>query len=285
MMKQILIPTDFSENAWNAIVHALSLFKDQKCNFHFLHTYTPAFYRIDYVMGGPTFSAIPDTNVELSLIGLEKTIGDAKRKFPNTNHKYNMLSSFNTLTDEIKKTCDKYNIELIVMGTKGATGAKEIFLGTNTVHTLRKAEVPVLVVPENCPYTKVETILFPTDYLSHYKIQELQYLLNLADILDFEITILHVNESADMTETQKENKRRLAKKMEVTRHKFIWDSENHMPNAIYRSIKENSIDLLVMMNRKHNFIERLLIKPNVDSIGFHIDIPFLVIPDTAQIET
>lgn len=284
-MKQILIPTDFSENAKNAIAYGLNYLKDHHCNIHFLHTYTPAFYRLDYVMGGPTFSAIPDPIVEQSLIGLEKSINYAKTQFSNSNHKYNMLSSFNTLTDEIKTACEKWNIALIIMGTQGATGAKEIFLGTNTVHTLRKAEVPVLVIPENCEYKKIGTILFPTDYLSNYKMEDLEFLLDQVKMLNAELIMLYVNEKAHITEIQKKNRELLAKKLADIKHKFVWDNENLMPNAIHKYILDNDIDLLAMMNRKHNFFERLLIKPNVDSIGFHITIPFLVIPDTAPIVT
>ncbi|WP_190811016.1 universal stress protein [Flagellimonas sp. S3867] len=284
-MKQILIPTDFSKNARNAVAYGLNFLKNQQCNIHFLHTYTPAFHRMDYVMGGPTFSAIPDPTVELSLIGLEKTVNYAKEKFSNHKHKYNMLSSFNTLTDEIRTACEKWDISLVIMGTQGATGAKEIFLGTNTVHTLRKAQVPVLVIPENCTYSKVKTILFPTDYLSDYKMEELEFLIDQVKVQNAEIVVLHINEKAHISEIQKKNKQLLAEKLKDTKHKFAWDNENLMPDAIHQFIQKNDIDLLVMMNRKHNFFERLLIKPNVDTMGFHTTIPFLVIPDTAPVTT
>ena len=48
-MKKILLPTDFSDNAWNAIVYALKLYKNQKCKFVLLNTYTPMIYNIDYM--------------------------------------------------------------------------------------------------------------------------------------------------------------------------------------------------------------------------------------------
>src|SRR5680860_985783 len=73
-MKNILIPTDFSPNAWNAVVYAMQFLKDENCKFYFLHTYTPSFYRLDYMIGGPEFSAIPDYEVDVSVEGLEKTI-------------------------------------------------------------------------------------------------------------------------------------------------------------------------------------------------------------------
>jgi len=53
-----------------------------------------------------------------------------------------------------------------------------------------------------------------------------------------------------------------------------------MPLAILEYITEHGFQLLVMMNRKHSLFEHLLLKQNIDQIGFHVKIPFLVIPDT-----
>lgn len=284
-MKQVLIPTDFSKNAWNATAYALNFLKDEECTFHFLHTYTPAFYRMDYVMGGPTFSAIPDASVERSLIGLEKVVERAKKEFSNPKHHYNTLSSFNTLTDEIKDVCKKRKIDLIVMGTQGATGATEIFLGTNTVYTLRKAVVPVLVIPEGYAYKSIKKILFPSDYWSDYKTEELQPLLDIAKELEAEITVFHVNEEYDMTDAQLKNQGFLEEKLTEVKHHFVLEKEQLMPNAVSHHIEEKQIGLLAMMNRKHSFFERLMVRQNVDVLGFHITIPFLVLPDTAPLNT
>ena len=171
----ILLPTDFSKNSGNAISYAMELFKNEKCNFFFLHTYTPSFYRMDYMLGGPLFSAIPDSGVDISLAGLEKTLEDVKKSYENPNHSYNVISAFNTLTDEINEVTIEKEIDMVVMGTQGATGAKEIFLGTNTVYALRKAIAPVLVIPENYTFQKIQKILLPSDYLSNYKENEIEY--------------------------------------------------------------------------------------------------------------
>ena len=106
-MKKILIPTDFSRNAWNAICYALDFFKNEACTFYFLHTYTPAFYRMDYMLGGPAYSAIPDVGIDISIAGLEKTLKDVQEQFPNPNHTYETISAFNTLTDEINELSEK----------------------------------------------------------------------------------------------------------------------------------------------------------------------------------
>ncbi len=281
-MFKILLPTDFSDNAWNAICYAMEFFKNEECTFYLLHTYTPAFYRMDYMMGGPSFSAIPDTGVDISLAGLEKTVEDVKTSFNNPKHRVKTISAFNLLTDEINEVSLEKDIDLIVMGTQGATGAKEIFLGSNTVFVMRKALVPVLAIPEGYEFKPVKTIVFPTDYRTHYKEEELATMMGFASIQGSEITILHIKEEYDLSELQQENKDHLDECLGQVPHRFDEKKGALMPDAVIDYIDEHHFDLLTMMNRKHSFMERLLWKQNVDQIGFHVQVPFLVIRDTAK---
>ena len=141
-MKTILIPTDFSANAWNTISFAMKFLKAERCTFYFLHTYTPAFYRMDYVLGGPEFSAIPDKGVDASISGLEKSLAAVKEQFGNPKHIYETVSAFNVLTDEINELIEKKSIDLIIMGTQGASGAKEIFWGPIQFMLLERPKHP-----------------------------------------------------------------------------------------------------------------------------------------------
>ena len=94
-MKRILLPTDFSSIAWNAIKYALALFEKEPCTFYVLHTYTPAFYRMDYMLGGPSFSAVPDAEVNRAAAGLDNTLSDIKGISKNPEHRFEILSAFN----------------------------------------------------------------------------------------------------------------------------------------------------------------------------------------------
>lgn len=279
----VLLPTDFSKNSCNAIAYAMELFKNEKCNFFFLHTYTPSFYRMDYMLGGPLFSAIPDSGVDISLAGLEKTLKDVKKTYNNPKHTYSIISAFNTLTDEINEVTVEKEIDMVVMGTQGATGAKEIFLGTNTVYVLRKAIAPVLVIPENYTFQKFKKVLLPSDYLTNYKENELSTAIKMAKMNKAELIVLHVKEEYDLTTGQQENKMALYRSLDGLSTTFTELKGSLMPDAILDYIQINEIDLLMMMNRKHSFFERLFERQNVDQIGFHIKIPFLVIRDTAKV--
>ena len=281
-MKKILLPTDFSNNAWNAICYALEFFKTEKCEFHILHTYTPTFYRMDYLMGGPTFSAIPDKGVDIAQAGLDKTLVDIKLKFNNPKHTFKILSAFNTLTNEILELSESKNFDLIVMGTQGATGAKEIFLGTNTVHVIRKSKIPILVVPVGYEFKQINSIIFSTDYGQLHHDKDLKLLVNLSKTLKAKLTILHVKEEYDLVDEQKVNKKALMDYFKNINHNFVEERGTFMPEAIRTYIEEHQSGLLVMMSRKHSFLERLIVKSNVDFIGYHTTIPFLVIPETSE---
>jgi len=282
-MKNILIPTDFSENAWNAISYAMQFLKNEKCKFYILHTYTPAFYRADYALGGAMYSAIPDIGADISLARLEKTLKDVKEQFPNENHDFEIVSAFNTLTDEIIEISKKKDIDLVIMGTQGATGAKQIFLGSGTVHAIRKARVPILAIPENCTFEPIKDILFPSDFLAPYKKEEIATIIEVAEAHGAKITLLHVWEVIELTERQRKNKRILLKELANVSYVQVQVEGKKLPEAILEYIDDNEVDLLTMMNRNHSFFERLLIRQSVDQIGFQVKIPFLVVCDTAQI--
>ncbi|XLS30710.1 universal stress protein [Flavobacteriaceae bacterium M23B6Z8] len=282
-MKKILLPTDFSANAWNAITYALNMFKNEECTFYFLHTYVPPFYRMDYMIGGPAFSGLPDTMLDITLSGLDKTLNDVNKHFPNRKHTFKKIASFNMLTDEINEVSEREGIDLIVMGTQGATGAKQIFLGTNTVFVMRKAKVPVLAIPEAYHYQEINHILFPSDYITLYKRRELKPLLSIAKKHNASITSLHLSAEEALTDAQERHKEFLMECFEEVECKCKELYKQKMPEAIYDYLSVNNYQMLAMMNRKHSFLERMLLKQNVEDLGFHVDIPFLVLPDTSII--
>ncbi len=283
-MKKIILPTDFSDNAWNAIAYAQEFFKNEACEFHILHTYMPVFYRVDYAMGGPTFSAIPDTKVAIALEGLEKTLEKIKLEHPNEKHRYKTRSAFNTLTNEILELSRTENFDLIVMGTQGATGAKEIFLGTNTVHLIRKSTIPVMAIPNGHTYKEIKSMVFPTDYRSLYKKEEIGFLVAAAKMHEAKLTILHIKAEYDLVDEQQAAKALLATYFKDLPHVFTEQRAAMMPEGVHEYVRQYEPELLAMMNRKHGFLERWLFKQNVDAIGFHTTVPFLVLPDTSEIK-
>jgi nucleotide-binding universal stress UspA family protein len=278
MMKKILLPTDFSDNSWNAIEYALRLFKDDICKFYLLNTYTPIIYQMEYVLINPIEYDLNDVIRDTSLKGLKDIHDKIHKEFNNPNHSFELISKFNSLIPEINEQIDENGIDLIVMGTKGATGATEVLFGTNTVHVLKHANCPVLAVPSGFIYETPKEILFPTDYEFNYNPSILNILKEIILKQKSRINIMHVSTGYDLTEIQEKNKSDLETYFKKTAYLFHDVRNMDITEAIDEFQLKTKVNLLVMANNKRSFFENLFFKSTIKQIGFHLVIPFLVIP-------
>lgn len=277
-MLRIVLPTDFSENAFNAIAYAARLFKDTTCIFYVLHAYTPPIYRVDYALGSPGQLGLPDDHKYAAEQALDKTITRIRSKFDIPKHEYVSHAAFNTLEDELKSFVNKENIDLVIMGTQGATGAREILFGSNTVHVFNKAIVPVLAIPSDFGFIPPKKILFPTDYEVDFNKAAVEFLLMLSKLWESKIHVMHVTPPAGLSSQQKKNKMALEKLMKGSAHTIHHLPDQELIEAINGFQEEVPIELLAMVKNKHSFLERLFIEPVVKNIGLHSKVPFLVLP-------
>lgn len=276
-MKRILLPTDFSDNSYRAIDYALLLFKNIEIKFFLMHTYMPPVYNAEYIIGSPGLIGLGDVMQETSITQLEKLKGRLQKEYNNPKHSFIVHTAFNTLSNEVKETVESEVIDLIVMGTKGATGAKEILFGTNTVQVIKRANCPVLVIPPKYAYQNPSEILFPTDFEIKYNKELLAPLLDIAESHGSKINVLHVSTGYELTPDQEKQKKGLRKILEKI-GQFNDVPNNDIVVAINDFQAKEKINLLVMVQNKHTFFERLFIEPVIKKIGFHITIPFMVIP-------
>lgn len=277
-MLRILLPTDFSENAYEAIEYALKTFKGLESKFYLLHTYMPPVYHAEYLVGSPGLIGLGDVMREAAVENLDKLQTRIKKEHQNSEHTYSSVISLNTLTNEITSLVKDEKIDIIVMGTKGATGAKEILFGTNTVDIIKRAKCPVIAVPPNFDYEVPKEILFPTDYEVDFKTAPLKMLLTLARQHISSIEVLHVSNGYDLTKKQLKNQEKLDKQLKGIAHLFHNPHNQEIINAINNFQLKHKMNLLVMVQNKHTFVERLFIEPVIKKIGFHVTIPFMVLP-------
>ncbi|EGV43462.1 universal stress protein [Bizionia argentinensis JUB59] len=277
-MKNILLPTDFSDNSMHAIHHAIQLFGNMDCTFYLLNTYTPVIYNMDYMQTRTAQFDLMETVRLASIERLGDLVNKLKSKFNNPKHSIETISSFNTLTQEIKNVVGKKNIDYVVMGTQGATGAKEVLFGSNTVHVFKNATCPVLAIPKDVVFSKPEYVLFPTDYGIDYQDKNLKPFLNIVEQNNARVHVLHVSFGDELTEKQKTNRLKLKGYLKNINHDFHDLRNEGVSPAIADFQKQFPVDMLVMINNKHSFFENLFFKSRINQIGFHIGIPFLVIP-------
>lgn len=277
-MKKIILTTDFSDNAYNAIKYAVQLFKDVEVTFYLINTYTPAIYQAEYVIHSPAQIGLGDVYQENSLAQLVELMEKLEKEFKNPKHTFVPHSAFNGLVEEVLDMVAKENADLVIMGTQGATGAKEILLGTNTVHVIKRATCPMIAIPSEFEYEIPKEILFPTDFEVDYQKEQLQQLLDIAENHMSSIEVIHASTGYELTENQLNNKQKLDSVLTKTAHLFHDLPSQGVIDAINNFQMKKRMNFLVMIQNKHTFLERLFIEPVIKKIGFHVNIPFMVIP-------
>lgn len=276
-MTRILLPTDFSDNSLNAISFGLSLFKDEPCTFFLLNTYMPPVYHTEYILGSPGQIGLGDLIQEESKNNLNELREKLEEEHKNPLHTFITYSAFNMLTNEISQITEAEKIDLVIMGTKGATGAQEILFGSNTVHTFRNSKCPVLAVPQGYAFKSPSSILFPTDFEVSYTAEKLAALLQISKMYKSKINVMHVFTQLSLNADQLKNRDSL-KRILGNNTLFHEVESDEIITAINKFQKKENVDLLAMVQNKHTFIERLFIEPTIKKIGFHVKVPFLVIP-------
>lgn len=276
MQKKILLPTDFSDNAWNAIIYALKLYANESCDFYLLNSIK---------IKGSTmsnFSSKLSSTIRKSafkdMLELKQMI---ERVNANANHNFEILVSNADLKDALETAIKKHTIQMIIMGTKGASGAKEFFFGSNNVNVINKVRLcPILTIPDQFDFVEPKKIAFSTDFNRLYKEEELAPLKEITDLYNSEINIVHLNNEEHLNEVQEYNSKILENDLKDYNHHFFWiPNYGKKANDINDFIKEQKINMLAMVNYKHSFIEKITKEPVIKTIGFHPFIPFLVIPE------
>ncbi|WP_339337857.1 MULTISPECIES: universal stress protein [unclassified Croceitalea] len=277
-MKTILIPTDFSENSWSALQYAIRFFKDVSCNFYILHV---GHIRQSSIKG----NSFTFPTGELDLPIKEKLDGlfDKIKGLPHyTHHNFIALQEYGNLVNTIRKVVDKKKIDLIVMGTKGASGIKEAIVGSNTGDVITKIQCDVLVVPENTTTFSIKEITFSTDYNIFYNNTILESLAEILNITQSHLNVLNVSRpNTHLSTLQEENKKFLFDYLsetfpnKVTFHTLSNTSSVSM--AIQNSLAHNNVDMIIMVAKNLNFLQQLLFDTTIEKLSFHTTVPLLVL--------
>lgn len=156
-MNRILVPTDFSEQAENALKVAIKLSKKHKSEIYVLHSMEMPLHLATTDSG-----SLPESLFFIKLA--EKRFNDLRKNNYLEGVVLNEAIGHNEIYEDIEEACKKNNIDLIVMGSNGASGFKEMFVGSNTEKVVRTSKIPVLVIKNNHPEFKIKDFVFATDF-------------------------------------------------------------------------------------------------------------------------
>jgi len=280
MDKRVLLPTDFSKNALNAIRYALDLYKGQNCDFYLLNAFTVNGYSIDNMMVPEPGERAYEASKKASEDEFAKLMDILELHGNNPKHNFHTISTYNSLLFAVKETIAKKDIDIVVMGTKGATGSNRVVFGTNAIDIMENVtEAPVLAIPENVRFEAPKEIVFPTDYKTAFKRKELNYLLEIAKYHKAAIRVLHIVKESRLSREQQSNKELLEAILENYDHSFHTLTDLKVQSGISAFIESRESDMIAFVNKKHSFFGSIFSRPLVKEMGYHSKIPVLTLND------
>lgn len=280
-MKTILLPTDFSENSWNAIKYALEFFEKSTCTFYLLHVNTLSYITANDPPYIHSSDFVETAFTKPSKRQLRKILKRITEQFPqNKNHHFFTLTDYNFFIDSVRKQVDEKNIDIIVMGTKGATGLKKFIIGSNAADVIKKVKCTTLVIPENAVFETLDEIVFPTDYYLTYGVELLKPLFEIIEANQSGLRVLHVTHNPEQLNlSQQDNKDVLRDYFNNFKVSFHNLTNNNVEDAIECFVQSRDIKLIAMVAKNLNYFQQILFHSKVTEISYHTDIPFLVLHD------
>jgi nucleotide-binding universal stress UspA family protein len=273
MINKILVPTDFSEVANNALNYALNLAKKINAEVSILYikniplvdnSYPNAIYQ--------TYLAEIEEYTTKNFEKLKTSVLD------NSGVKYNTQSSFGFINDEIQDFVSNNNIDFIILGTTGTSGLEEILIGSNAASVVAKSHVPVLVIPPGAKFNEIKNIVYSSDF-NEPEFPSLSRLAYFADLYDAAISILHVKSENDKY-FDIENNFFVKNKDQIALNNWKVESvedKGGIIDSINLFIEEKHTDLLVMAKHNRSFFDRIFHRSLSKQMAYHTKIPLLVL--------
>ena len=278
---RVLLPTDFSENAWHAINYAIYLFERTACKFYVLHAHQVSPSALISTINKERDTRLHEINQDEATYKLHKLVGRLENLNKLKNHEYEAVLNSESLLNAIGKTVIDKDIDFICMGTQGASGMKEIFLGSNTVNVIKHIDFcPIIAVPQDYSFASPDRIAFATDYKHLYQINELEPLLDIVKLWSAHLNVVHMDTGQPLEEEEEKIKNLLIRLLDGVDYS-LEEIEYH-PTTSYRInqwVEENGAQIIALINSAHSFIRRLVTEPIIKKIAFKTHVPFLVLPE------
>ena len=277
-MKTILLPTDFSDNSWNAIEYALNFYKDSMCNFYLLHVNRLSAVVAEDFNYTNTQETLVDVNVENAKKQLKVLQQKIAKRFNNTKHKFYTLTDTNFLIESIRQCIEEKKVDVIVMGTKGASCFAAFITGSNTGDVITKVKCTTLVVPENARFNKIEEIAFPTDFSLSTDLQLLQPIIDILEKKKASLRVLNISKKVTaLNADQQKSKELIEDYFYNYKHSFHFLTNKKVEDAVQCFVNSRNIDMIAMVAKNLNYFQQILFHTKVAEISYHTDVPFLVL--------
>lgn len=271
-MKKILVPTDFSGDADNALRFALEISKRMNAAVVLHHSYVLPVYASDLPLAMPSDAELEKTSMD----GLSAVIDRFSTQYPEAKFELSVTEGY--AEDQIPEAAKQTGADMVVMGTKGASGLREALIGTITAAVLDSVDAPVLTIPHDATWKRFERFVYATNY-EEGDFQHVQSFIEFARLFKAEVVILHVSQGEEMrvyeVDAIERFKERLVEETKYGRITFQVMGKSDVYEGLNAFVEQYGADLLAMTIRKRSFTEKLFQRSVTKRMAYHTHLPLM----------
>jgi nucleotide-binding universal stress UspA family protein len=272
-MKKILVPTDFSDGAFNALVHAVQIARHFDAEVHVVHAFAIP----------PTGTALMVDLTDILRKNSDDELAVLKRRIEASpvSGKVHMIyeAHHGTVIDVINRAVEKNQADMVIMGTQGASGITEKWLGTNTAAAARNVDVPMIAIPVDSPFRPFKNVLFATDFKVVKNSRALNFVAKIAKAYESHLRFLHVRKDNEKSELEESDafKSQMRDVFGKTELKFSFVIDSDIDHGIEEALAMHPAELLITVRHEYGFFEGLFRSSVSQKLINHAAMPILII--------
>ncbi len=270
-MQKILVPTDFSKAADNALAVAKAIAQKTKATIHLANFYSIPMADYSY----------PEINMPDEILSQVKVAAVAEIEALTTQLKSENFAVESTIrmgfaTDEIVALANEIQPDLIIVGTTGATGIVNKVIGSNAAHVMKNTTYPIMLVPQNCVCDGISNVVY-LDELKEDDTPVLEKLFKLSDELGIEnIKLLNVNTGFFFQAIDEKLMTKLDDTFGLNKIQLDTVTAADVTSGINQYLEKHSVDLVVMSTHKKTLLERIFVRSDTEKMALYSKIPVLI---------
>lgn len=274
IMKTIIIPTDFSPTATNALHFGIEMARAINGNLLLFHAYQVPV----------SFSDVP-----IVLVSLEELSKSAETRLETLKKEVEHITSgsvkvytepvMGNVTDELEKLCDKIRPFAVVMGSRGSSGIERILFGSNTLSAIRHLTSPVICVPPGKTYgSGIRKIGFACDFKQVVDSTPADMIKDMVKEFGAELHVLNVDyHDKHFTPDTPEQSALLHSLLEEVNPVYHFIENQDIEDGINEFAEKNNLDLVITIPKKHKLLDGIFKPSSTKELVFHSRVPVMCV--------
>jgi len=271
-MKVIIVPTDFSAHARNAMNYAADLALSVNASIALLHV-----------------CQLPASEIPVAGEVLTQWVEDAQKELDKlrtdilerTNGRIKVYEEVKTgfLIAELKDYCDALKPYAVVMGTQGAGAVERFIFGSSTIGAMKHLDWPLMVIPPDAQFKQIRKIGLACDMKKVEKTTPVDEIKSIVKDFGASLVVIHVNTGDDYKYGPAivDQSFLLQEMLEELHPSYRFLDGDDIEENLGEVVKQGNVDLLIVIPKKHNVINRIFHKSQTKQIAMHTHVPIMAL--------